>query len=122
MKKILVLDDNLDILNIVEEVLAYEHFTVQGISNCSDFVEHVSDFMPDLVLLDYRLTDGNGLDLCHQLKSNPLLNQIPVIIFSAYPLKDADLGDCDYEAIIPKPFDITDLVDKINAILTSHTV
>jgi CheY-like chemotaxis protein len=117
MNKILVLDDNLDILEMVEEVLAYEHFEVKAVSDSVDFIELVLEFSPDLILLDYLLRDGNGGELCRQIKSHPKLKHIPVIIFSAYVIKDSDIKECACDGLIMKPFNLEDLVNKINGIL-----
>ncbi|MDO3627613.1 response regulator [Mucilaginibacter sp. BT774] len=106
MKKILVLDDNADILDIVQEVLTYEHFTVKTFSYCAGFLDEALNFLPDVVLLDYRLNDGNGADLCRLLKTHPKLKHIPVILFSAYFLKDVDVKKLGCDAVILKPFDI----------------
>ena len=83
-KRILILDDNQAILEVVTEALAYEQFEVLDISLGSQLLEAVEQFMPDLILLDYRLADRNGGDLCLQLKATPAYRHIPVIIFSAF--------------------------------------
>ena len=119
MKKILVLDDNIDILEIVEEVLKYEHFNVTSLSKSVNFIELALNILPDVVLLDYRLNDGDGGELCRQIKSHPKLKHIPVIMFSAYLLKGNDFKKFGCDAVICKPFDIDYLVEKINSLLTS---
>ncbi|MFI5159804.1 MAG: response regulator transcription factor [Sphingobacteriales bacterium] len=122
MKKILVLDDNLDILNVVEEALAYEHFTVKALSSSAGFMQIILDFLPDLVLLDYRLADGNGGKLCRQIKTHAKLNHIPVVIFTAYPFKDTEIKETSCDAVIAKPFDLEEFFEKINSLLTSDLV
>lgn len=118
MKKILVLDDNLDILDIVTQVLNYESFDVITISESVNFIEVASNELPDLVLLDYRLGDGNGGELCKQIKSNPKLSHIPVILFTACVLKRMEIKEIGCDAVINKPFDLEDFVEKINDLLT----
>ena len=118
MKKILVLDDNLDILDIVTQVLNYESFDVITISESVNFIEVASNELPDLVLLDYRLGDGNGGELCKQIKSNPKLSHIPVILFTACVLKRVEIKEIGCDAVINKPFDLEDFVEKINDLLT----
>ena len=118
MKKILVLDDNLDILDIVTQILNYEHFDVITISESVNFIDVALNELPDLILLDYRLGDGNGGELCKQIKSNPKLSHIPVIIFTAYILKRTEIKEIGCDAVINKPFDLEDFVEKINDVLT----
>jgi DNA-binding response OmpR family regulator len=112
-QRILILDDHQAVLDVVTEALAYEQFEVLDISLGSQLFDTVRDFMPDLILLDYRLADTNGGDLCRQLKATPEYRHIPVIIFSAYfTAADAGLpGGCD--GILYKPFDLEALLTTV---------
>ncbi|UEG52229.1 response regulator [Mucilaginibacter daejeonensis] len=113
-KRILVLDDNQDILEVVNEVLSYENFEVHTTSTSQNILEVAHEYHPDLVILDYLLQDGNGGDICKQLKADEKLSNIPVIIFSAYINRDVDYPAFGCEAVIPKPFDLDELVNKVN--------
>lgn len=114
LKRILVLDDNQDILEVVNEVLAYENFDVHTTSTSNNILQVAYDYHPDLVILDYLLNDGNGGDICKQFKADKQLSHIPVIIFSAYINRDVDYLSFGCEAVISKPFDLNELVDKVN--------
>ena len=118
MKKILVLDDNLDILDIVTQVLNYECFEVITISESVNFIDIALNELPELMVLDYKLEDGDGGELCQQIKSNPKLGHIPVIIFTACFLKPVKIKEIGCDAVINKPFDLEDFVEKINNLLT----
>jgi DNA-binding response OmpR family regulator len=120
LKKILVLDDNQDILDIVQETLAYEKFDVKGTAEGSEVIPLVEEFEPDLVILDYRVSGANGGEICRQIKSHPRFNNIPVIIFSAYINNDSELLTYGCDAIINKPFDLTELVEKVNALVSKN--
>lgn len=113
MKKILLLDDNLDIVQIVEEVLAYEQFHVQSTTKSIEFVFIAERYHPDLFLIDFRLSDGNGGDLCRTLKAHTLLKHIPVVIFSAYVQPNLDFRDFGCDEVISKPFDLDVLVQTV---------
>jgi DNA-binding response OmpR family regulator len=117
-KRILVLDDNQDILEIVHETLAYEKFDVRSLSQGIDVLPAVEDFLPDLVILDYRVAGENGGEICRQIKAHPKFNAIPVIIFSAYINRDSELLAYGCDAIINKPFDLTELVEKVNNLVS----
>ncbi|MGF7040322.1 response regulator [Mucilaginibacter lappiensis] len=117
MKKILLLDDNLDIIQIVEEVLTYEQFHVQSTTKSAEFVSIAEKYRPDLFLLDFRLNDGNGGDLCRALKAHTSLKHIPVIIFSAYFSPNVDFSDFGCDEVISKPFDLDVLVQTVQRLI-----
>jgi two-component system response regulator VicR len=116
-KRILILDDNLDILDIVHETLTYEHFDVKSTGESADVIPLVESFKPDLVILDYRVAGTNGGELCRQIKSHPDFSNTPVIIFSAYINHQDELFAYGCDAIINKPFDLNELVEKVNNLI-----
>jgi len=118
LKRILVLDDNQDILEVVNEVLSYENFDVHTTCTSNNILQVARDYHPDLVILDFLLNDGNGGEICKQFKADSALKHIPVIIFSAYINRNVDYPSFGCEAVISKPFDLNELVDKVN-LLTS---
>lgn len=113
MKKILLLDDSLDIVQVVEEVLTYEGFGVHVTLKSTEFLQIAMRYRPDLVLLDYKLADGNGGDLCRTVKAHPELKHIPVVIFSAYVHPGVNLSDFGCDAVITKPFDLEFLLQTV---------
>lgn len=117
MKKILILDDNRDILDIVVEILSDEQLEVQGINMASELMPKLETFYPDLILLDFRLEDGHGGEICLELKSNPKFSSIPVILFTAYNNPGVDLNQYGCDTIIAKPFDISELITTVKALL-----
>jgi len=117
LKKILVLDDNEDILEIVHEVLSYAQFEVKSISESDGCMELMEEFNPDLVLLDFRVSGANGGEICRQIKSHPKFNNIPVIIFSAYINHSDEILAYGCDAVINKPFDLFELIDKVNNLI-----
>ncbi|HEY8930868.1 MAG TPA: response regulator [Mucilaginibacter sp.] len=116
-KRILVLDDNQDILDIVHETLTYEDFEVRSTSNGDAVIPIAEQFDPHLVILDYRVSGLNGGELCMQIKSHEQFKDIPVIIYSAYISDNSELLGYGCDAIINKPFDLNELVEKVNKLL-----
>ena len=116
-KRILVLDDNQDILDIVHETLTYEDFEVQSTSSSDKVMSLAEIFAPNLVILDYRVAGVNGGELCMQIKSHPRLKDVPVIIYSAYINDNSELLAYGCDAIINKPFDLSELVEKVNSLI-----
>lgn len=117
LKRVLVLDDNEDILEIVHEALSYEQFEVKSISESKDVLPLMAEFDPDLVILDYRVAGQNGGEICKQIKSNPEYSDVPVIIFSAYINHNEDMLTYGCDAIINKPFDLVELIEKVNNLI-----
>lgn len=116
-KRIIVLDDNQDILEIVHETLIYENFDVKSTSKSDEVIPLIKEFNPDLVILDYRVAGLNGGELCRQIKSHPDFNDLPVIIFSAYIRHNDELFAYGCDAILNKPFNLTELVEKVNNLI-----
>ena len=120
MKKILLLDDNLDIVQIVEEVLSYEHFEVKSLSTATGFLSAALAYHPDLIILDFRLDGANGGVLCQDIRKDPRLQQTPIIIFSAYTEPGMDFKEFGCDAFIAKPFDLEQLVGTVKGLTDSQ--
>lgn len=112
--KILVVDDDPTFNAILGDTLAewYDVSTVDSGQSCLDLVPSLC---PEIILLDIEMPDLNGLEVCQQLKRNPLTAKIPVIFISGLcsteeRLKGYDVGCEDY---ITKPVDFDDLLHKI---------
>ena len=116
-KRILVLDDNQDILDIIHEALIYQEFEVKVTLEGGDIINVALDFQPDLIILDYHLTGSNGQEICRRIKTHPELGHIPVIICSAYVQKNADLSSWGCDDVIAKPFGLEELTDKVNNLI-----
>lgn len=110
MKKILLLDDNVDILHCVEHLLSFEKYEVKSLTTCNNFLKIAEQFSPDLAILDYRLNDGDGGDICRRMKAHHALKHIPVIIFSAYVKPGLNFFDFGCDEVIAKPFELEDLL------------
>lgn len=119
LKRILMLDDNQDVLDIVKEALLYEHFEVKVTSEGENIIEAAMLYQPDLIMLDYKLTGLRGDDICREIKAHSYLSSTPVIICSAYINKDEFL-QCGCDAIITKPFGLDDLLQTVNELLVDQ--
>lgn len=113
MNKILVVDDDLDILTLVQVMLSMNNFKVEAISRWEDFSERVEEFKPDLVLLDVSLGGADGRDICKNMRTTKETADIPVILFSANAEMGKFIKDCRAQAFIPKPFELSNLISTI---------
>ncbi len=85
MPKILVIDDDKDLLDITQTLLVKQGFEVETNASWDDALQKIETFQPQLILLDVFLNGIDGLDICKQLQSMPHTKHIPVMIFSGYP-------------------------------------
>jgi two-component system phosphate regulon response regulator PhoB len=117
--RILIVDDEEDLLELVRYNLSKEGYRVSCVSSGEDALDYAREHLPDLIVLDLLLPTVDGLDVCRQLKADPKTQHIPVIMLTAKS-EDADvvsgleLGADDY---ITKPFSPRVLLARIRAVL-----
>jgi DNA-binding response OmpR family regulator len=113
MNKILVVDDDTDILTVVEILLKMNNFTVNAISRWEDIDTTINNFSPDLILLDVALGGADGREICKQLKNSEETAHIPVILFSAHYNLVNNIRECMADGLITKPFETSYLLETI---------
>ena len=119
MKRVLVIDDNLDILQLVQLILKNHGFEVLASPRGEEVVLHTENFSPQVILLDVFLSGHDGREICRELKANPKTKDIPVIMFSAHTKNEEIIRECKADDFIAKPFEIKELVNKVNYRLVS---
>lgn len=115
MSKILVVDDDTDILSVMEMLLTMKGFQVEITSKGENIFSKIESFKPDLILLDVLLSGHDGRTICRQLKANDQTQMIPVIMFSAHPGAAASISEYGADDFISKPFDVNNLIQKVKA-------
>jgi len=119
-KKILIVDDDPEIVELLVDVLVRDgRFETRTASSGYDAGMLTQQLHPDLILLDYMLPDVNGNVVCHTIRKNPEFENVKIIIVSGVIKQDEidQLLKSGAEDFIRKPFDITELTDKITAVL-----
>ena len=111
---IYILEDNADIGFILEVVLTEEGFNIHLYNCVSDLQAAVRKDLPDLFLLDVMLPDGNGIEMCHLIKTTTESSKLPVLMMSANTEAESVM-ECNAEAFIQKPFDLDVVVNTIKA-------
>ncbi len=117
MQKILVVDDNKDLLEMVEMTLSRLGYHITTLAKGSGFFNIVESIRPDIILLDIFLGDADGRTLCYNLKLQPAYENIPVILYSAGYIHLSTIENSKADEFIIKPFDIKYLVEKIKTLL-----
>jgi DNA-binding response OmpR family regulator len=114
MNRVLIVDDNTDILWVVEIILKRYGFNVMTTLKGEEVLAKTKMFSPQLILLDVFLSGIDGIDVCNTLKSTPETKDIPVIMISAHTNFKDIKKFCKADDFIAKPFDANELVKKIN--------
>lgn len=119
MKKILVIDDEAALRDLIELVLRRENFQVRTAEDGSTGLKELVSFQPDLVLLDLMLPDYSGYDLCKEITTK---QTVPVIMLSAKnEIIDKVLGlELGAEDYMTKPFDNRELIARIKVVLRRY--
>jgi len=116
MKKILVVDDEVDVVEVVEMLLELEGYKVIKAYNGKEALISFSDSPPDLILLDIMMPEIDGYEVCKRLKASFLTKSIPVIFITGRTNEEDEiygfsLGAVDY---IAKPFSPIIVKARIN--------
>jgi DNA-binding response OmpR family regulator len=116
-KKIIIFDDDEDILSICSYILEEQGWEVFTFTNCNNIVDRVSGILPDVILMDNWIPDEGGIMATQSLKMNETLKNIPVIYFSANSDIQLLADHAGAESYLAKPFDLEDLENVINTVL-----
>ena len=113
-KKILIIEDDLEILSIFEFILEEEGYELlmkqTGIS-----VEDATTFNPDLILFDVRL-DGfpkTGAEICLEYKESEKLAKVPMLLVSSEHNLEILAAGCKADGFVSKPFNVSTLLNKV---------
>lgn len=117
MAKILIVDDNPDVLQVMQLLLGSRGYEVEVTTKGGDTLELVNTFQPDLVFLDIHLGGMDGRDISVALKSAEATKHLPIILFSANIIKGTTLQDSLADDFIAKPFDIHELLIKVGKLI-----
>jgi DNA-binding response OmpR family regulator len=108
-KRVLILDDDLDILQICTIVLRKKGFEVFTLSNSNQVVEQVKAVRPDVILMDNWIPGPGGIEATRTLKLDTSTQDIPVIFFSANSNVTQLAQEARADYFLQKPFDISEL-------------
>ncbi len=114
-KKILAVDDENDVLLIIKTALISEGFDVKTAPTGSEGVAVAKEFLPDLAILDMMMPEMNGFEVLKQIREQPELKSIPVIMLTgvADKSKIREAIDVGVNYYIVKPFEFHDLISKV---------
>ena len=102
----MIFDDDEDILSICNYILEEDGWQVRTFVNCEDIVTRVSDFLPDVIIMDNWIPHEGGVTATREIKAEPALAAIPVIYFSANSDIEQLAAAAGADEMLPKPFDL----------------
>ena len=117
--RILVVEDDREIVDVLRRTLRADGFTVEGVEGGGAALELAPDFLPDLVILDLGLPDIDGEEVCRQLRLGQETARVPILMLTARTELDdrvsgLDSGADDY---LTKPFEREEILARIRALL-----
>src|ERR1700689_459589 len=115
MKKIVLIEDDVDLYSLIQYNLEKEGFTMAGAQTGKGAIDLCRRELPDLIILDIMLPDSDGLEICRAIRNHSELAPVPVIFLTARAsetdrIVGLELGANDY---IVKPFFIRELIARI---------
>lgn len=108
-KRVLICDDDADILFICSYIFEKQGIEVVTRTHCNNIVEAVKDIQPDLILMDNWIPDSGGIVASRTIKESTDCNHIPIIYFSANNDIQALAQEAKADAFLAKPFDLEEL-------------
>ena len=120
-KRILIVDDDIDLLMLLERRLKQEGYETETAISLAEAEEMVVYFDPHLVLLDVNIRGEDGRQLCWKIKHQPVYRIAKVIIISGFDYNASRAAIFGADGILPKPFNMEFLSSRISA-LTSDLV
>jgi DNA-binding NtrC family response regulator len=119
-KKIIIFDDDEDILSICSYILTQQGWEVVTYTDCNEITDRVAAVEPAVILMDNWIPDTGGIIATQTLKNSAELKHIPVIYFSANSDIQLLASHAGAETYLAKPFDLDDLEKVINKVLAKN--
>ena len=120
-KRVLIFDDDIDILSICTYILEEQGWEVKTSTHCNNIVETVRGFMPNVILMDNWIPDSGGIVASRTIKSDEALQHIPIVYFSANNDIKTLAQEAGADAFLAKPFDLEELERVIERLMDKRT-
>jgi len=121
-KRIMIVDDEQDALDLMERILTAEGFELVTVNNATEVGLKAAQSIPDLILLDFLMPEVNGYEVCKALKDNDQTRHVPIMAVTCLTKED-DIerifgsGADDY---LQKPFKVDDLLAKVRELVAEE--
>ncbi|WP_443946818.1 response regulator [Pedobacter sp. AW1-32] len=115
-KKILIIDDDDELQQIFPLMFEHRDFELRSVLDIDNLEQVINDFKPDLILLDIWIGPVDGRVVCNFIKSHQPTADIPILLISAVEI-DIDGVNCMPDAILQKPFNVSELLSLMDDLL-----
>lgn len=115
MKKLLIVEDDVDIANILQNALAAK-YELKILHDSTDIITTLKSFKPDILLLDNFIGQSNASEVIREIQALKEGNNIPFILFSAHPDIEKIAFNLKAKAFLPKPFKLSELYACLNKV------
>lgn len=119
MRKILVVDDDLDIIYMVTAIMEKDGYAVKSATDGYEALKLVKTFVPDLMIVDLTMPEIDGWRLSMKVRQDEKCKNIPIIVLSGLLTDEESKPEPNepYSALMAKPFDIVKLANKVKELL-----
>ena len=117
--KLLVVEDDEDLLNVMDWIFDDNDIEIVKAQSFERALEIIGSDRPDLIICDVELSGKSGIDICRKIKSDPVTQNIPFILMSAFITRWQLPKDIVNDGFVAKPFDVPRLHDMVRTILVS---
>lgn len=120
MQRILMIDDDNDLLRLTQRALQKKGYETEGCSDWKTAIKKISTSLPNLILLDVFLNDHyDGLQICNKLKTSRFTRHIPILMMSGFPqFAEEAVAEFGAEGVMAKPFNLREMFYKVKRILS----
>lgn len=118
--RVMIFDDDTDLLEVCSIVLKSKNYTVNGLNKCDDIIREVKAFSPNVILMDNWIPDIGGVKATQQLKNDLELKSIPIIFFSANDRVEDLASEAGADFFLRKPFEIEELEATVSKAIAIH--
>jgi CheY-like chemotaxis protein len=119
MKKILLVDDDMDLLYMLTSALKQNGYSVTALADGAAAIRAVETVHPDIIILDIHMPPVDGRDICFSLKNIMEHQHIPVVLYSALPEDKESITKCRADLFLQKPLSNKEFIEEIGAAMKS---
>lgn len=117
MKKILIVEDDPDILEALKMVLTGNGYDIRVTHKGNEVYGKAHDYQPDLIIVDYLVSGADGVTISRELRQSPAIGKVPIVMMSAHPHAGQIARKAGIDHFLAKPFTLQQLLDQVEQLI-----